>query len=98
VAELVDLPTVRQARWTQNTMFKVYAIKSLVKNYIYVGMTQNLDERIKRHNSGCEVTTKPYSPFQLIYTEEFQTRIEARKKEKYFKSAAGRRWIKKNLF
>ncbi len=94
MAELVDLPTVSQARWTQNTMIKIYALKSLVKNYIYVGMTQNLDERIKRHNSGRERTTKPYSPFELIYTEEFQTRIEARKREKYFKSGVGKSFLK----
>ena len=30
----------------------------------------------------------------VIYTEEFGTLEEARKREKYFKSAAGRRFLK----
>jgi len=67
-------------------MFAIYAIKSNIKNYIYVGMTNNLEKRIKEHNNGYEKTTKPYAPFTLIYTEELITRPEARIREKYFKS------------
>jgi putative endonuclease len=59
-------------------MFTVYAFKSKIKNYIYVGMTQNLGNRIRRHNNGFEKTTKPYKPFELIYSESYQTRTEAR--------------------
>jgi len=67
-------------------MFTVYAIKSNVKNYIYVWMTNNLEKRLKEHNNGYEKTTKPYIPFELIYKEEYITRPEARTREKYFKS------------
>ena len=49
-------------------------------------MTNNLEKRIKEHNSGYEKTTRPYAPFTLIYTEELATRPEARIREKYFKS------------
>lgn len=76
-------------------MYKVYALKSEKRNYIYVGMTSNLEERIKRHNRGYEKTTKPYSPFKLIYTENCTTREEARKREKYFKSGVGKEFLKK---
>ena len=67
-------------------MFTIYAIKSNTKNYIYVWMTNNIEKRIKEHNSGYEKTTKPYAPFTLIYTEKLATRSEARIREKYFKS------------
>ena len=50
-------------------MVYVYAISSLTKNYIYVGMTQDLEARLVRHKKGREKTTKPYAPFRLIYTE-----------------------------
>ena len=40
---------------------------------------------------------RPYLPFRLAYFEEFQTREEAVKREKYFKSAAGRRFLKTKL-
>ncbi|MGJ8745473.1 MAG: GIY-YIG nuclease family protein [Polaribacter sp.] len=71
-------------------MFTVYAISSLSRNYIYVGMTSNLDERLKRHNGLREKTTKPYAPFKLIFSEVVPTRIEARKREKYWKSGIGK--------
>ena len=71
-----------------------YAIKSKVKNYIYVDMTKNLVERFQRHNSGRERTTKPYRPFELIYAEEKSNRVEARKREKYLKSGDGKKFLK----
>ena len=46
--------------------FKGYAISSLVGNYIYVGISQNIEQRFKRHNGGYERTTAPYRPFKLI--------------------------------
>ncbi|MCE2741701.1 MAG: GIY-YIG nuclease family protein [Sphingobacteriales bacterium] len=49
-------------------------------------MTSNLSQRLARHNSGFEQTTKPYSPFRLLYTESCLNRDEARKREKYWKS------------
>ncbi|MDD7884737.1 GIY-YIG nuclease family protein [Flavivirga sp. 57AJ16] len=71
-------------------MFYVYAISSLNKNYIYVGLTQNLEARIERHNQKREKTTRAYVTFQLIYSEQTETRIEARKREKYWKSGIGK--------
>ncbi len=89
---LVDLSADRQARWIKNyIMFYIYAISSLHRNYIYVGMTKNLEERVERHNSGREKTTKSYRPFRLIYSEELDVdRPEARKREKYWKSGIGK--------
>jgi len=72
----------------------VYAIKSQSRNYIYVGMTQNLEKRLKRHNMGYERTTKPYLPFVIIHQESFATRAEARKREKYLKSGIGKEFLK----
>ena len=54
-------------------------------------MTKNAASRIARHNAGREKTTKPYAPFQLIYTEVCTDRVAARQKEKYWKSGAGKR-------
>ena len=75
-------------------MFYTYAISSLNKNYIYVGLTSNLERRLSEHNKGYNKTTKPYKPFNLIYFESFSTRIEARKKEKYLKSGIGKGFLK----
>ncbi|MEL7145595.1 MAG: GIY-YIG nuclease family protein [Bacteroidota bacterium] len=75
-------------------MFYTYAIKSLARSYIYVGLTNNLRRRLEEHNKGYNKTTKPYAPFQLIHTEEFETRVEARKREKYLKSGVGKEYLR----
>ncbi len=75
-------------------MFYVYAIKSLVKNYIYVGLTNMVDRRVSEHNKGKNRSTKAYIPFKLIYFETFTTREGARKKEIYYKSGVGKEFLK----
>ncbi len=75
-------------------MVWVYAISSLNFNYIYVGMSINISERIERHNSGRERTTKHYAPYKLIYVEECENRIEVRKREKYWKSGVGKEQLR----
>jgi len=75
-------------------MYYVYAIKSTIKNWIYVGMTNDLDRRLKQHNLGQNRSTKPYAPFVLVYSEKQSDRISAREREKYLKTASGKRWLK----
>ena len=76
-------------------MFYVYAISSLEHNYIYVGLTQDIDKRIKRHNDGRERTTKFYRPFELIYSEACNTIKETRVREKYWKSGVGKEKLRR---
>ena len=63
----------------------------------YVGHTNDLLRRMFEHNSGKVKTTKRYKPLNLIYKETYQTREEARAREVYFKTSAGRKKIKKIL-
>jgi putative endonuclease len=60
-------------------------------------MTKDLDRRIAEHNKGMNKSIKKFMPWRIIHVEKFSTRSEARTREKYFKSAAGRTWRKKNL-
>jgi putative endonuclease len=75
-------------------MYYVYVLSSVSRNYIYVGLTGNLERRFSEHQLGKNKTTKPYGPFRLLYSEEFHTRSEAREREKYLKSGVGKEWIK----
>jgi putative endonuclease len=75
-------------------MYYVYAIKSSTRNYIYVGMTSDIERRVLEHNKGENKSTKAYKPFILIHEEYFLTRIEARKREKYLKSGCGKEFLK----
>ena len=79
-------------------MFFVYAVKSLVKNYIYVGQTDNVIRRFQEHNDGLEKTTRPYLPFELIFSKEYPDRTSARESEKYYKSGKGKRYLKSLKF
>lgn len=76
-------------------MFYVYAIKSTVRNYIYVGLTNNINRRLEEHNKGQNRSTKAYIPFVLIYSEECNTREDAREREKYLKSGVGKEFLKR---
>ena len=78
-------------------MYYVYAIKSIERNYIYVGLTDNLERRLKQHNKGINKTTKPYKPFILIHSEQFEARIQAREREKELKSGFGREFLKSKI-
>jgi putative endonuclease len=62
----------------------------------YVGMTKNIENRIKEHNSGKTKSTKGYVPWKLFSVECFISRIEARKREIYLKSGSAKERIKKN--
>lgn len=75
-------------------MWKVYAIRSLAKNYIYVGLTDNIVRRLKQHNNGYNKTTKSYRPFEIILVENYPNRNKARNREKYLKSGCGKEFLK----
>ncbi len=79
-------------------MYKIYIIQSEKNNFLYVGLTSNLEIRLKYHNQGRVFSTKGYRPWKLVYTEEVETRQEARKREKYFKSGCGKEFIKNFLY
>jgi len=78
-------------------MIYVYAINSKERNYIYVGMTDNVERRVAQHQKGYEKTTKPYRPFELILCETYPNREKARKREKFLKTAAGKRFLRARL-
>ncbi|MGA9365470.1 MAG: GIY-YIG nuclease family protein [Bacteroidota bacterium] len=70
--------------------FYVYAIKSCKRNYIYVGLTSNPQRRIEEHSRGKERTTRSYAPFRTLLVERYNSRLEARKREKYLKTGIGK--------
>jgi putative endonuclease len=43
------------------------------------------------------ISNKAYAPFKVVYSEAFNLREEAIRREKYLKTAAGRRFLKKVL-
>jgi putative endonuclease len=78
--------------------FFVYVLKSLSSGKSYVGSTNNLQDRLLRHNNNESKATKGKGPWKLVYQEEFPTRSQAVKREMYFKSLKGRIELKKKSF
>ena len=77
--------------------YYVYILKSESKGLLYKGISVDPEKRLVDHNSGRNKSTKGHRPWKLVYTEKFQTRREAREREKYFKSGIGREYLKKKL-
>ncbi|HYC87062.1 MAG TPA: GIY-YIG nuclease family protein [Chryseosolibacter sp.] len=78
-------------------MWYVYVLVSLTSGKLYVGITQHLERRIHEHNDGKSKFTSGHMPWRLIYFEELPDTQSARDREKYLKSAAGKRFLKKFL-
>lgn len=76
----------------------VYILRSLNFPKTYTGHTHDLELRLKQHNHGYSKFTNKYKPWEIIYSELCDNSIKARFREKYLKSSAGRRWIKRNIF
>ena len=72
-----------------------YVLYSNKFDEIYVGQTSDLLGRLEQHNLGLSKSTKRYVPWNLIYSEEFETRSEAMRREKKLKSQKGREFIRK---
>ncbi len=76
-------------------LYFTYVLKSKYFKKSYVGVTSDLERRIKEHNAGYHHYTKRYMPWELFWYEKFLTQSKALKKEKYLKSSVGRRFLKK---
>ena len=75
----------------------VYVIQSLKNGQLYKGMTPNVEVRLNEHNTGRSFSTKFGIPWKLVYLEEFEDGLSARKHEKYLKSGRGRAFLKNKL-
>jgi predicted GIY-YIG superfamily endonuclease len=63
--------------------FYVYILRT-TNNKLYIGQTNNLDERLKQHSSHTTKSAhylRKESTSQLVYSEQFNTRQEAMKRE-----------------
>src|SRR5688572_11049952 len=63
----------------------VYILYSTKTNKYYVGHTENLEDRLERHNAGRNLTTKAGASWALKLVEEFPTKVEAAKRESEIK-------------
>ncbi|MBI4115063.1 MAG: GIY-YIG nuclease family protein [Candidatus Omnitrophica bacterium] len=77
--------------------FWVYVLKSEKDGRHYVGSGADVDERLHRHNRGDYRYTKGHRPWVVIYREEFASRSEAVRRERFLKTGVGRKELKEKL-
>ncbi len=78
--------------------FYTYIIQSSERGeHFYSGFTEDLDDRLKHHNSGAVPSTAPYCPWRYKTVVAFTDRDQALAFERYLKTQSGRVFAKKRL-
>ncbi|MBU1104953.1 GIY-YIG nuclease family protein [Candidatus Parcubacteria bacterium] len=75
-------------------MHYTYVLKSKIDEKYYVGYTEDLQNRVEMHNKGLVEATKSRAPLTLVYYEACLDKYKALKREQYFKTGFGRRFLK----
>ena len=76
-------------------MYYVYSLKC--KDGYYIGCTDNLEERVDRHQKGQVPATMNRLPLALDFYVALSDKYKAFEFEKYLKSGSGRAFLKKHL-
>jgi len=78
-------------------MYYVYILISEKDGKFYTGSTNNLKRRIAEHEAGYVKATTRRKPLKLIYYEACLNEEDARRREKYLKSGAGKKYLRNRL-
>ncbi|WP_309843622.1 GIY-YIG nuclease family protein [Flavobacterium sp. 2755] len=74
-------------------MFFVYILYSITKEKFYIGQTNDIEDRLRRHNSGQSLSTKSGAPWNIIYTIQLNSRSEAVALETKIKKRGAKRYL-----
>jgi len=77
--------------------YYTYVLQSMKDLQFYVGYTKNLIKRIDEHNKGKVTSTRSRLPLKLIYWEGCLNQQDATQREKYLKTAWGKRYLKNRI-
>ena len=73
--------------------YNIYILYSAMLDQYYIGQSENISDRIFRHNNSGSKSTKKANDWVVKYTEEFGTRAEAMKRELEIKNKKSRKYI-----
>ena len=76
-------------------MYYVYVLRSIPYGNFYKGFCCDLERRLIEHNSGKTKSNKHFIPWEIVYFEKVESVEEAVSRERYFKTSAGRKFLKK---
>jgi putative endonuclease len=69
--------------------YYTYIIQNSISKKDYIGYTANLIDRLKRHNSGRNVSTRTQGEWILVYKEKFDEKKIAWLRERKIKRYKG---------
>lgn len=78
-------------------MFYAYFLKSIKNGDIYIVSCEDINIRLSRHNLGRVKSTKAYRPWKLLGNKEYNTRSEAIRMEKFYKTKEQRELLRKQF-
>jgi len=78
-------------------MYYVYVLLSQKGSKFYTGFTKDLRKRVSEHNSGKVPSTKRRIPLDLVYYEASRNKSDALHRERYLKTAYGKKYLKNRL-
>jgi len=76
-------------------MHYTYVLQSESDRGLYIGYSANLRRRLSEHQSGGSFATSYRGPWRLIYYEAYLDERDARGREEFLKSGAGRAFLQK---
>ena len=74
-------------------MFYTYILQSKKSGRYYIGHSEDIHERLKRHNKGNVTATRNKGPWVIVYFETHETKAAANSRELYIKSMKSRVYI-----
>lgn len=77
--------------------YYVYILRNYSQNYIYIGYSEELKNRLTAHNAGQVKSTKSYLPLELIHYEAYRGKSDAKRRELYLKCNRGKTTLKTML-
>jgi len=75
----------------------IYILQSIKDGKLYTGYTKNLKLRFEQHQKGLIKSTNKRKPLKLVYYEACLSQQDATHREKYLKTAHGKKFIKNRL-
>ena len=76
-------------------MFTVYILYSEKYDSFYIGYTNDIETRLSQHNQGLTKSTKSKIPWKIVYTEQFELKLDATRRELFLKAQRNKSFYKK---
>jgi len=72
-------------------------LTGIITDRYYIGITEDLNKRLREHNTENSGYSKRYAPWDVETYITFRNKLIAERFEKYLKAGSGQAFLKKHL-